>query len=77
MFYQKEFLLTYVYGYNQDHLRKQLWDDLVSMALNNLEAWGVLGDFNAVLSESDRIGRNVAVDNEIEEYADCIEACEL
>ena len=43
----------------------------------NQEAWCVIGDFNAVIKESDRMGGNNVVDSEIKEFAECIEACEL
>jgi len=37
----------------------------------------VIGDFNAVLYMQDRLGGDEVQDNEVREYAECIEHCEL
>ena len=46
---QKLLYITFIYGLNSISRRKSLWLDLRSIAANMREAWGVIGDFNAVL----------------------------
>ncbi|KAJ8424797.1 hypothetical protein Cgig2_001811 [Carnegiea gigantea] len=53
---QKQFHMTFVYRYNQQKLRFQLWEDLRSFAVNMGDAWCVLGDFNVVLHPEERMG---------------------
>ena len=48
------FFVTFVYGFNKEESRKSLWKEL--SLVHSLEAWVVLGDFNAILKAEDRIG---------------------
>ncbi|XP_062110644.1 uncharacterized protein LOC133822358 [Humulus lupulus] len=51
------FLVTFVYGYNVESFREQLWKDLQDLAGGITEPWMVIGDFNEILSLQDRIGK--------------------
>ena len=54
----QSFFITYVYEENQEGLRLSLWQTLRDISSNMEDAWGVLGDFNLVLYNGDRIGEN-------------------
>ncbi|XP_062075585.1 uncharacterized protein LOC133779669 [Humulus lupulus] len=53
------FLVTFVYGYNDESFREQLWNDLQDLAVGITEPWMVIGDFNEILSLQDRIGKKI------------------
>ncbi|KAJ8421316.1 LOW QUALITY PROTEIN: hypothetical protein Cgig2_018730 [Carnegiea gigantea] len=52
----KKFYITYVYGQNQPQQQSPMWKDLLAILESMNKAWCMLGDFNAVLSEEDRMG---------------------
>lgn len=50
------FLITFIYAYNQEQRRQSLWSDLHAISKQCSIAWGLIGDFNTLLSKEDRIG---------------------
>ncbi|XP_058071123.1 uncharacterized protein LOC131220177 [Magnolia sinica] len=54
---QTPYLLSIVYAKCSRLLRRSLWDDLFSISRSNSGPWAVAGDFNAVSSSSERLGR--------------------
>lgn len=53
---QFSWLMTVVYA-NPYYVRRQrLWDDLVNISEAHDEPWTVLGDFNCILTDSERKG---------------------
>jgi len=36
------------------------------------EPWRVLGDFNSVLHQGERIGGNEVLDNELKDFSECL-----
>lgn len=71
------FYLTFVYGFNKDHLRKPLREDLCSLVGSIQDAWCVLGDFNNVLNPDDRLGGAEVTAAEISDFKHCVETCGL
>lgn len=57
---QPAWLLTVVYGSPQQVRRRQLWQELKEIGQNVQEAWGIVGDFNAVLHQHERRGADTA-----------------
>jgi len=53
-----KFYITFVYGLNQAHLRKQTWEELSTIQPLQ-EPWCIIGDFNAILNKEDRIGDEI------------------
>lgn len=51
-----KWLLTCVYGPPYYGSKKSFWEDLSKMAANIDEPWALIGDFNEILSEHDKIG---------------------
>lgn len=70
---QKQFFLTFVYGYNCQNLIGQLWDDLVNIAQNMDEAWGIMEDFNSVLHLNKRLGGNDIEERDIRDFVRCLQ----
>ncbi|XP_074298081.1 uncharacterized protein LOC141628893 [Silene latifolia] len=58
------FVLTVVYGFNDDGDRMSLWQELKHIHDTYSGPWGICGDFNNVLHYNKRIGR------------DCVQYCE-
>ncbi|XP_050217558.1 uncharacterized protein LOC126668397 [Mercurialis annua] len=72
-----KFNCTFIYSAN-DHLkRKELWKDLCNITLNQEMAWVILGDLNAILRDSERIGGNSVNQGDSEEFQACIDEFNL
>ncbi|KAK4731359.1 hypothetical protein R3W88_024347 [Solanum pinnatisectum] len=54
-----------------------LWEDLYSIRLNLSLPWMVGGDFNVIMEEDKKIGRLPLYPQEYEDFALCINSCEL
>lgn len=53
---QSTWLITGVYV-NPNYVRRaQLWDELARIAESHDEAWAVIGDFNCIMGDSERVG---------------------
>jgi len=70
----KKFFITFVYGRNLEAQRLPLWDTLGSLANNLDDSWCVLGDFNSVLHQGERIGGNEVTASEMnaKQTVDCL-----
>ncbi|XP_050222570.1 uncharacterized protein LOC126672659 [Mercurialis annua] len=73
----KKFTCTFVYGLNDAINRRVLWSNLVSQSRNVDNPWIVLGDFNAIIKDSERCGGNLACVNDCEEFKRCLEESKL
>ncbi|KAJ8421817.1 hypothetical protein Cgig2_023810 [Carnegiea gigantea] len=73
----RKFFITYVYGFNQETNRQQMWEDLTGIAQGMNEAWCILGDFKSVLQKKDSIGGADVLDSEISKFSKWIDVCEL
>ncbi|XP_031260175.1 uncharacterized protein LOC116118324 [Pistacia vera] len=74
------FGITFVYGSNDPGNRRNLWDFLRDQSTEfDLEGlpWLVLGDFNAILGASDRVGGDPAWYGYMDDFGQCIHDAEL
>ncbi|KAM3337939.1 hypothetical protein P3S68_032264 [Capsicum galapagoense] len=71
-----KFYVTFVYGYNDHALRRELWQYLVQISGATTAAWAVIGDFNNVLSREERVGRPVTL-AKTWEFKQCVGPCSL
>lgn len=53
----RSFLLTGVYGFNDEIDRQSLWRELSDLQIDNTP-WAIAGDFNAVRTGSERLGNS-------------------
>ncbi|XP_062114096.1 uncharacterized protein LOC133825124 [Humulus lupulus] len=53
------FYITFVYGFNDELNRERLWKDIKGLASHIDEAWMILGDFNEILNQNERISKKV------------------
>ncbi|XP_060210428.1 uncharacterized protein LOC132637341 [Lycium barbarum] len=67
-----EAVVTVVYGFNGLDQRKALWLGLQRIGLTVSKPWLVWGDFNAALSPIDRLMGNPVIQNEMQDFSDCI-----
>ena len=51
--------------------------DIRNQFISIEDPWCILGDFNAVLHQGDRIGGVDVMDSETRDFAECIQACNL
>lgn len=68
----EEHLITFIYGETTYHKRRALWDALVLLAPNILTPWLVVGDFNAFLQETDKLGGSKPVVMSMLHFGECI-----
>ena len=73
----KKFYITFVYSMNQEQQRQHLWRDIQTLSQQMTEAWCILGDFNSVLYKEDRMGGNKIQDQELRDFTNTFEICEL
>ena len=70
------FQITLVYAYNDEEGRALLWRDLAEIATGITDPWTVIGDFNDVFSQEERMGRRIA--RKISgKFRKCVEDCQL
>ncbi|XP_019263743.1 PREDICTED: uncharacterized protein LOC109241456 [Nicotiana attenuata] len=65
-----------VYEFNDPALRSGLWRDITIIANQVLGAWEIMGDFNSILNQEDRVGSKVSY-VKIKEFKECVEQCGL
>ncbi|KAK4372905.1 hypothetical protein RND71_008289 [Anisodus tanguticus] len=65
--------MTFIYGYNTNAERKDVWEKLRLLHPAMSELWIILGDFNTGLSISDRINGALVHQVEIQDFIDCVE----
>ncbi|XP_074314069.1 uncharacterized protein LOC141649273 [Silene latifolia] len=70
------FFCSMVYAFNDTTERKTLWTDLNNLASSISSPWIVCGDFNCVLSPSERLGGQTS-EEEMEDFQACIDNCAL
>ncbi|XP_059310998.1 uncharacterized protein LOC132062440 [Lycium ferocissimum] len=75
--HNKHMITTLVYAKYDDHERLQLWDSIYHLSAIIDIPWMVGGDFNVVLNEEDKIGGTPIVPQNYEDFAFCINSCEL
>ncbi|XP_074313367.1 uncharacterized protein LOC141648532 [Silene latifolia] len=73
---RRVFWLTMTYAFNGIAERAPLWDNLTRLAYQIAGPWAVVGDFNCVLSPSERVGGN-APSGEIVPFRRCVADCGL
>ncbi|XP_074306222.1 uncharacterized protein LOC141641462 [Silene latifolia] len=71
-----QFFVSMVYAFNDLVYRISLWNQLTSFASVINGPWMVAGDFNCVLSHTERLD-GTSSDVEIDEFQSCLDACGL
>ena len=73
---KEEFLLSLLYGVNDEGGRAELWDDLKDIAKTVIYPWMVAGDFNEILYLEERVGKR-SKRKLNEQFINCIAECGL
>lgn len=73
---RKSFYCTFVYASNSAGERAELWQHLKCIGDQMQNCWLLLGDFNTLLHEDERIGSSVSF-SEIRDFKDCVVHCDL
>ncbi|XP_060190553.1 uncharacterized protein LOC132619771 [Lycium barbarum] len=73
----KTLVTTLVYAKCSEVERLQLWDNIYNLANGMSLPWMIGGDFNVVLNEKEKIGGIPVFAQDIEDFAFCINSCEL
>ncbi|KAF3627398.1 hypothetical protein FXO38_28794 [Capsicum annuum] len=68
--------MTFIYGHNT-MTERSLWSHLKSLAKQCNEPWIILGDFNAVLSHSDRLNGELVTPQETKYFQDYLDEIEM
>ncbi|XP_074313830.1 uncharacterized protein LOC141649026 [Silene latifolia] len=70
------FFCTMIYAFNDITERKVLWKDLMFFADSINGPWMLCGDFNCVLSPTERLGGNTTIE-EMADFQACVDYCAL
>ncbi|XP_075096511.1 uncharacterized protein LOC142174589 [Nicotiana tabacum] len=73
---RRQFNVTIVYGFNNQSMRRRLWEDIKSIHQMVNGPWAIMGDFNSILSTEERVGSSVTM-AKIREFKKCMEECSL
>ncbi|XP_074303968.1 uncharacterized protein LOC141638454 [Silene latifolia] len=73
---KSQFTLTMVYAYNGTQERKELWEKIYQIKNQTQGPWVICGDFNTVLSPTERLGGH-STEEEIEDFKQCVDECEV
>ncbi|XP_075087874.1 uncharacterized protein LOC142169847 [Nicotiana tabacum] len=73
---KKEMEVTWVYGFNDNGMRRKLWEDIKEIHKQSKGPWAIMGDFNNVLQSDERIGSKVTY-AEIKGFKECMLKCEM
>ena len=73
----KNFFITYVYGRNLEEQRLLPWENIKAIFQSLEGPWSLLGDFNLVLHQGDRIGGVEVNDGKTKDFTECIQHCNL
>ncbi|KAJ6740176.1 hypothetical protein OIU79_000334 [Salix purpurea] len=72
------FRVTFVYGLNTPAERATIWRYLITEKTHNTSVpWGIMGDFNAIMSSRDCQGGDSNWYNHMEDYPNCVSQAEL
>ena len=71
------FLLTAIYASPNFNKRKMLWEYLKNLAPSVNLPWVLLGDFNEMLAEDEKMGGLPLNRNRISAFRECINQCGL
>lgn len=69
--------VSFIYGYNTIIQRKDIWNQLQYIQRSVNGAWLILGDFNTLLSVSDRVNGNLVQPSETVDFQECIDHLDL
>ncbi|XP_061337779.1 uncharacterized protein LOC133284726 [Gastrolobium bilobum] len=73
----KSDLITFIYGSPRRMERKVLWEELISLSLSVDSPWLVMGDFNSILSGSEKVGGKEVCWNSMAEMRHCLIDCNI
>ncbi|XP_074313453.1 uncharacterized protein LOC141648624 [Silene latifolia] len=71
-----QFFVSIVYAFNDLVDRRSLWNQLINFASVINGPWMAAGEFNCVLSHTERLS-GTSTDAEIDEFQSCLDACGL
>ncbi|KAF5174905.1 Retrovirus-related pol polyprotein line-1, partial [Thalictrum thalictroides] len=72
-----EFILTSVYASNNPSCRLKLWADIVVLRSFVSLPWCVFGDFNNIISSSEKVGGDSVHPSQIQPFIDCLQQAGL
>ncbi|XP_060182313.1 uncharacterized protein LOC132611975 [Lycium barbarum] len=70
-------ITTLVYSKCSASERLELWEDIYHLSNTLSCSWLIGGDFNVVLNDEEKIGGNPIQPQDIEDFAFCINSCDL
>ncbi|XP_059284804.1 uncharacterized protein LOC132038098 [Lycium ferocissimum] len=73
----KNMVVTMVYAKCDEVERVNLWDCLCNLSATMSMPWLIGGDFNVILNEEEKIGGLPVFPQEYEDFACCVNSCEL
>ena len=69
--------VSFIYGHNEAGQRQALWEDLLQLSYSTSCPWILIGDFNVVMSQDERVSRVHFDQAENDAFVDCCESTGL
>ncbi|XP_042964718.1 uncharacterized protein LOC122298940 [Carya illinoinensis] len=69
-------VLTCFYGHPKTNKRREAWQLLQSFNPSDM-GWGIIGDFNEILSHDEKVGGRVRSENQMGLFREVVENCKL
>ncbi|GKV19127.1 hypothetical protein SLEP1_g29421 [Rubroshorea leprosula] len=66
-----------IYGRPQQEIRTYLWQELSSLVSHFTGPWVIAGDFNDVLSQSEKFGGGPINQKRVQAYSSCMNSCNM
>ena len=71
------FIFSAIYASPKFYIRRQLWDDLRNMAISIDKPWLLVGDYNDVLCQNEKLGGRRISTSRANLYAETMDSCNL
>lgn len=68
------FILTFVYGFNDPRQRLSLWNELEAFDDFNNRPWMIMRDFNSILYSDEKVGGAAVTSSQMVDFQNCIQA---
>ncbi|CAA7042888.1 unnamed protein product [Microthlaspi erraticum] len=69
------FYLSFVYGHPETRLRNDLWERLERYGTTRREPWFILGDFNEILGNHEKVGGRVRPEVSFHDFRRMVRTC--
>lgn len=71
------FYVTFIYGEPSQQGKKEVWERVMRLGAGRKECWGIVGDFNEILHNGEKIGGPKRGEASFIDFVEMLEVCEM